>query len=219
MRLNGRLARGRARDSKSTPPGGTPSATLGMLVSREKFHVALACSAELAGPDYLHRLPNDFGGALLHSHLHNPLMLARRGHGRPPFGDVMTDRLLAIDVFPRLAGENGLNGVPMIRGSDDDGVNVFPIEDLAEIDEWFRTIILALLNKGRRLIKPLLINVADGGGLNVRQRHGDIEQLLTAAAAADKGDGHLLVRSAGVGRIPDSFYGCGQPGGKGRPTS
>ena len=47
--------------------------------------------------------------------------------------DVVADGLLDIDILARLAGMNGLQSMPMVRGADDDGVHILQFQEPAVI--------------------------------------------------------------------------------------
>ena len=45
----------------------------------------------------------------------------------------MGNRLFHVDVFPGLAGPDGSEGVPVVAGGDDDGVDVIVFEKFAHV--------------------------------------------------------------------------------------
>ena len=128
------------------------------------------------------------------------LFLNRVHHG-PAFDDVVRDGFLAIDVQPlaSLAGINGMSEgvrVVMIGSADDDGIEVLPFVDQLAIVLVGRDLVSGLVG----LLEPLhglgdlvLVDVAQGDDLEVRQLD-EIHQVISAhAAAAHQGDGDLLV--------------------------
>ena len=65
--------------------------------------------------------------------LENAFGLAGLLHELDSFVNVMGERLLAVDVFASAHGGDGDIGVPVIGCGDDDGVDIFAGENLAEI--------------------------------------------------------------------------------------
>ena len=60
--------------------------------------------------------------APLRAHLRYAVVLAHRLHHPPPLDHRQAERLFDVNVLTGLAGVNRLQGVPMIRSADDDGV-------------------------------------------------------------------------------------------------
>ena len=77
--------------------------------------------------------------ALLSSHLHDSLVLVLRGDHGLSFAEGMRERLLHIDVFSLGAGGNGHRHMPVVRRSDEHGVDIRPCEQT--------TIIRVFLNR------------------------------------------------------------------------
>ena len=67
---------------------------------------------------------------LLTTYLKNPFILPYRFYHRQSFRNGISQRLLAIYVFSRLATMNGTQGMPMIRSSYFDGINILAFEHL-----------------------------------------------------------------------------------------
>ena len=67
---------------------------------------------------------------LLATYLKNPFILPYRFYHRQSFRNGISQRLLAIYVFSRLATMNGTQGMPMIRSSYFDGINILAFEHL-----------------------------------------------------------------------------------------
>ena len=82
--------------------------------------------------------------AALHAHLHDALVLARRGQHRLPFGDVHADRLLNVDVGAGLRRLDHRQRVPVIGRGDEDDVEILLREHLAIIAERARRFLRGL---------------------------------------------------------------------------
>src|SRR6266404_6241373 len=104
------------------------------LVANRAGHVDVADCA-------VTQMPNGFQHAGVRTRLAavlaNSVVLLDGAHQLPSFKRVMRARLFHIDVFRRLAGPDGHERVPMIRRSDGDGVDIFVLEQLADIDVGF----------------------------------------------------------------------------------
>ena len=62
----------------------------------------------------------------------------RRPNHRLRLDEAVRDRLLAINILPRLAGGDEWNRVPVVRRADDDAINIFTIKQGAKIFIDFR---------------------------------------------------------------------------------
>ncbi len=97
---------------------------------REPHSVDLA---QAAVADPLARLAAAADGAILGTHLDNPAITSRRLDHLPALVDRPAERLLAIDVLARLAGQHGDGGVPVVGRGHEHGVDVLAVEDAAKI--------------------------------------------------------------------------------------
>src|SRR5208282_152307 len=73
-------------------------------------------------------------GPLLAARLEDHVVLANRVAHGAALDDGERQGLLAVDVFPRLAGLDHRDRVPVVRCADLDGVDIVAAQDLAEID-------------------------------------------------------------------------------------
>ena len=88
---------------------------------------------DVAGLDEVGRLGEVWGGAVLRA-TENQAPGALHGlNDFAAFDDGVSQRLLDIDIFAGLGCEDRDGGVPMVRGADDDGVDIFAVEQLAEV--------------------------------------------------------------------------------------
>src|SRR5690606_1968738 len=116
----------------------------------------------------------------------HPGLRHRRAH-RPALGDGQRERLLAINVFARLARLDDRDGVPVVRRADLDGVDVVAAENLAKIDVRLTTGIAARSS-------PLGVMVLDEpfGGITATDLAVPVAGTL-AVDVADGDDLHTLV--------------------------
>src|SRR5262249_37071788 len=89
--------------------------------------------AQAAALDELARATDVGGAAALGADLHDAVVFAGRLHHAPPLDKVVADRLLDVDVLAGLAGPDGGQGVPVVRGGDDQGGDVLVREGLAHV--------------------------------------------------------------------------------------
>jgi hypothetical protein len=90
-----------------------------------------------AAADEFHHLLADRRRPPLRADLRHALMMPRRVHHRPAFRDRQRQRLLDVNVLPRLAGVDHLKRVPMVGCVDDDRIDVLAIEQPAVVGVSF----------------------------------------------------------------------------------
>ena len=106
--------------------------------------------AERAGLDHLHDAPVRRPIVVdVVAHLGDALVLERGGHHGAAFADGVGQRLLDEDVFAGLAGVDGGQRVPVVRRGHHHGVEIFALQQLAEIVELLGLVALRLFD-GRR---------------------------------------------------------------------
>ena len=101
----------------------------------------------------------------LASVLANAVVLLHGTHQLPSFKAVMRAWLFHIHVFPGLARPDGHQRVPMIGRSDGNGVDIFVLEQLANIDVGFGLGQSQLLDIPEALVQHVFIHIAQGGNL------------------------------------------------------
>src|SRR5262249_29260129 len=142
--------------------------------------------------------------------LHDAVVLAGRLHHAPALDEVVRHRLLAVHVLAGLAGPDRGEGVPVVRGGDDDGVHVAVLEHAANVLLDLR---LAPLTRRGGLDgggDDVGVRVADVDDLDVGERDEALEQLQAAAVDAADGQADAVVGLVGAGG------GQGRQGGGGR---
>ena len=80
---------------------------------------------------------------LLRPGLEDNLVVTHRFGDDPPFVNRQRQRLFPVHILLRFGRRQIDQGVPMIRGRMDDGMDVIPRHDLAEIVEFVRRLALA----------------------------------------------------------------------------
>src|SRR6266436_1415867 len=120
--------------------------------------------------------------------LANSVVLLYRPDQLASFKGVVRARLFDVDVFPGLAGPDGHERVPMIGRGDGDGVNVFVLKELANIDVRFWLWQTPLLDLAETLVRHVLIHIAQSGKLCSRDPRKPEDVIISAAAYS--ADGH-----------------------------
>src|SRR5262249_49710644 len=113
--------------------------------------------------------------ALLAAGLEDYLRLLYRVHDGPALGDIVGERLLAIDVLAGAGGLDARDRVPVVRRGDDHGVDVLASQHVAEVVEGVAALVLALaflgsiplLNRLLGALPAVRDDVADGHDLHV----------------------------------------------------
>ena len=99
--------------------------------------------------------------------------------------------LLAVDVLAGLHGQDGTQGVPVVAGGDQHGVDVGPSEQIEHV-AIHGAIVVAILLVGHGLdrLAALGPDVAYGHELHVRLGHHALDQVVPAARADADGPQH-----------------------------
>ena len=117
--------------------------------------------------------------------------------------DRLTRGLLYVNVFPRLAGMDRHESMPMIRRGNHDSIDIVAIEKLT-------VIVVALRFSPREVeaqLELVLVHVADGGHFHVVAAGQKFQVAASLAAGPDMAD-HQAVVCAGAS--PPSQHAAGQ---------
>ena len=144
---------------------------------------------------------------MLRSGLDNALVAPRGFDHGAPFLDVVRQRFFHINVLSGLAGENGGNGVPVVRRGDDNGIDVFSLENVPEILVRFRPPAGPL--RGGCGVGSVYI--ATRRKLHTRDSAHEPGDMHAPRAAADQTGYDALVRANHPIRRNRSRRDCGRP--------
>src|SRR5262249_4685596 len=140
-----------------------------------------------------HQLAGEAGagaGALVAAGLEDALVRLDRVTQRPPLADRVGQRLLAVDVEPGVGGGDPGQGVHVVRGGDDDGVQALVVEQVAEVAVGGAApAARALVDQVARLGAVLGVDVADGHHLDVFFVQEHVDEAPPTATGADDADG------------------------------
>src|SRR5260370_13799883 len=89
--------------------------------------------ADGAFSDLSDRFLNERTGSTMQTDLSNASRLLGHGHHLLPFRDGQAQRFFDVDILAGSAGSYKLKGVPVVRGGDDDSVQIFLVDQLAKI--------------------------------------------------------------------------------------
>src|SRR5204862_2738000 len=122
--------------------------------------------AELAGLHDLVPFLNVRHRPLLHADLDDPLVVILGLDDGGSFGEVVREGLFDVDVLPCGTGGDGQRGVPVVRGADGDGVELFAGQQLLEFLGRERVGFRELFAEAQSCVR----NVADGGDFHAGNR-------------------------------------------------
>ena len=177
------------------PAGGAPSATSCTALAAVRLPgLAVDHLAERAAPHVLPRLVQERRAANLRAHLHHAVVLARGGHRRLAFQDVVARRLLDVDVLAGQAAVNRQQRVPVIRRGHHEGVDRLVVEQLAIVLDQLGHLPGLRLHLRAALCRHRLVDVAEVGDVAIRFGGEAVHHRVAAAADADAGDADLVVR-------------------------
>jgi len=144
-----------------------------------------------------------YGASQLYSVLDNPVVLeCGLGH-LAPFVDIVCGGLLHIHILPGLTSQNGLEGMPVVRGSQGDGINIPVVIQTPEVLLHGHLVAIFLLKLGSTGHQHLPVRVAKGNDFHLHRR--ELHDLLNMRFASPV---HPQDRN------PDSVIGTPDSGGK-----
>ena len=150
-------------------------------------------------------------GALLIAHLHELAIFLLRFNQHLSFGGIVAAGFFQIHVLAGLQAGNGQRGMPMVGRGNRDGVDLFGLEDFAEVFLCRRYLSCFLLYCVGELVQDVAVHVAhmrDACGRPVRFQGREV----CVAAPVQPNDGKI---QAFVGTQDPGIASCG-PGNKSR---
>jgi len=162
-------------------------------------------------------------GALLGAGLDDPVVFAGSLDHFTTFPDGMADGFFDVDVFSCLAGPDGQEGVPMVGGGDDDGVEVIAVQGVADVAVAFESggvAFLFLAGFLDSLIEDHLVGVAEGDDVDIGQAEEAFDVAVSLAADSGHGDADLVIGAAWGGpKVWEGGKADGGAGGGGEATA
>ena len=123
--------------------------------------------------------------ALLQARLDHAAVPPGGGHHLLAFPDVVRDRFFDVNVFSRLARQNGHRRVPMVGRGDHDGIDGSIVEDSAEVGLPAGRLALHVRSRTGRRRTQAFVDVAQCHDIDVGHRRQVRGQRLTLVPHAD----------------------------------
>src|SRR5690242_19918784 len=130
-----------------------------------------------------------FGRALLHADLTDSVVLARSLDDRHTFINQTCQRLLDVDVVSGVERIDGDRGMPVIRDSNENGIETVHGEELAVVNEG-----LGIRSFGLGPVEVLAIYVAERVHLNVGTIQEKLHVVASPIAETDDPEAEFPVR-------------------------
>jgi hypothetical protein len=135
-------------------------------------------------------------GALLAAGLEDALVPPHGVHHGSRFADGVGEGFFAVNILARSCRFDGNDGVPVLGHGDEDGVDVFALKQLAEVQigcaagigAFVKDIGIGLFNLFFRAISHLFAHVAHGQQLHLAIVHEAVEMPGAHVADADEAD-------------------------------
>ena len=158
-----------------------------------------------------HAVAHQFAGGAKFAHgtlhaadLENSIVGAHGLHHRPAFQHGMRHGFLAVNILAGPGRRNGHERVPMIRRGDDDGINILPRQQIAEILVGVAAFVgagIGVLGVGGfhglfRQLQPGAVHIAHGEHADVLARETGVHQAVTLLADTDEAEGDLFAGGA-----------------------
>jgi len=160
----------------------------------ESGDAGIANVSNVAPTNQLNSLLVVLARALLRSNLDHAVMILGDFDHPTPFPHDVGERLFHIHILARRACQDRQQCVPMIGSRNDNGIDAFPLQHLAEIFEAFGATPAGCY----ALAQPGFIDFTNGGNLNVGLRH-EIEQMSFADQAdSNQADSNPVIGSLHV---------------------
>ena len=109
----------------------------------------------------------------------------------------MDHRLFAINIFAGLHRIHRNLLVPMVGGADDDGVDIFALQDLGVVAGGKEIVAPEFL----AVLEPAVVTIRHGNELHPRNLQRNLGISLALAAGADQCDLNMIIRRYRVGRF------------------
>ena len=132
-------------------------------------------------------------GARLAAVLANAVVFFYGTHELATFKGVVRAGFFDVDVFSCLASPDSHEGVPMVGSGDRDGVDVFVVEQLADIAVGFRFWQAKFLDVVKALVEYVFIHIAQSGDLSGGDMREAVDVIDAAASHTANGHAHAIV--------------------------
>src|ERR1700730_753282 len=125
--------------------------------------------------------------------LTNSVVLLYRTYQLASFKGVVRAVFFYVHIFPGLARPDGHQRVPMIGRGDGDGVDIFVLEELANIDIGFGLWQALLLDVAEALVQHAFIHIAQSANLCSRHAGETLNMVVATTAYSANCDADTIV--------------------------
>jgi hypothetical protein len=143
--------------------------------------------------------------------LNNALVLLGRLDQLSSFPDVVRERLFDVDVLSRLAGPDGTQGVPMIRGREAHDVDLFVVEHAAHVAVPLGAPAVLGFVLGQPLVQHVQVDITHGRNLDPLQGSEACQVVPAATVHADDGYADGAVGAGAQSPFPKHRKAQGRP--------
>ena len=149
--------------------------------------------ADRSAANQAHDMPNVFRRAMVDTHLDHAVVFAGSPDSPAALGDVVGERLLAIDMLAGPAGSDRNRRVPMVGGRDNDSIQRLVVHQPPVVGCQLGFAPRSLPGPG----KMPLVHITESGDLHLGIPPGHPEQAASPASNADVTDRQALGRARG----------------------
>ena len=135
-------------------------------------------------------------------------MLRRRLHHQSSFADIVSARFFHVDMFSRIAGQDGGRGVPVVGRGDPDCIDRGIVQDVSQILGRFRFLPRLILDKFGGGGQAVGVDVTHMGYDDILAPHQFVQVRRAHAARSDEPDAHLFAWSLCRCRAYSQVAGC-----------
>jgi hypothetical protein len=152
-------------------------------------------------------------GALLCAGLDDAVVLAGGVDHLSAFPDGVADGFFDIDIFAGFAAPDGEQGVPVVGGGDDDGVDILAVEEVADILVTLDLVgaLEVVFSVGflDAVFEDFAVGIAESDDLDIGDGLEVLDMGIAAATDTDDADPDLVIGAAALGEQVGEVGECG----------
>src|SRR4051794_33115051 len=167
------------------------------LITKASCQVPLTDQARL---HLVHGFANGCARTALAPVLADHLILLNGPDQLPAFPPIVRTRLLEVHVLPSLRRPDAHERMPVVRGRNRNGIEVFVFEQLAKIDFRLGLWKSHAFGIGEPFPEDIFINITEAGNFNTRDAFIPLDMIPSATAHPHDGQTNPVVRSHDLSR-------------------